>query len=68
MSLKLKSHSGAKKRFRLKSSGKVKKKKQGLRHLMENKSSNRKRHLTVMTHVDKTQEKTIRSLLTSSPL
>lgn len=63
MSLKLKSHSGAKKRFRLKPSGKVKRKKQGLRHLMENKSSNRKRHLTVMTLVDKTQEKTIRSLL-----
>ena len=63
MSIKLKSHSGAKKRFRLKPSGKVKRKKQGLRHLMENKSSNRKRHLTVMTLVDKTQEKTIRSLL-----
>lgn len=63
MSIKLKSHSGAKKRFRLKPGGKVKKKKQGLRHLMENKSSNRKRHLTVMTHVDKTLEKTIRTLL-----
>lgn len=63
MSIKLKSHSGAKKRFRLKPSGKVKRKKQGLRHLMENKSSNRKRHLTIMAHVDKTQEKTIRTLL-----
>lgn len=63
MSIKLKSHSGAKKRFRLKPGGKVKRKKRGLRHLMENKSSNRKRHLTVMAHVDKTQEKTIRTLL-----
>lgn len=63
MNAKLKSHSGAKKRFRLKPDGKVKRKKRGLRHLMENKSSNRKRHLTMMTLVDKSQEKTIRTLL-----
>ncbi len=63
MSIKLKSHSGAKKRFRLKPSGKVKRKKRGLRHLMENKSSNRKRHLGMMALVDKSQEKTIRTLL-----
>ena len=61
----MKSHSGAKKRFRLKPSGKVKRKKRGLRHILENKSSKRKRHLTLMSHVDKTQEKTIKKLLFS---
>ena len=61
----MKSHSGAKKRFRLKPGGKVKRKKRGLRHILENKSSKRKRHLTLMAYVDKTQEKTIKSLLFS---
>ena len=65
MKNKMKSHSGAKKRFRLKPSGKVKRKKRGLRHILENKSSKRKRHLTLMSHVDKTQEKTIKKLLFS---
>lgn len=43
--MKMKSNSGAKKRFQLKASGKVKRKQAGMRHLLENKSSKRKRHL-----------------------
>jgi large subunit ribosomal protein L35 len=46
--MKLKTHSGAKKRFRPKKSGKIKRKQQGLRHILSNKSSKRKRHLGVM--------------------
>ena len=50
--MKLKTHSGAKKRFRPKPSGKIKRKKQGLRHILSNKSSKRKRHLGKMDYVD----------------
>ena len=50
--MKQKTHSGAKKRFRAKSSGKVKKKAQGLRHLLEHKSSKRKRQLGSSTYVN----------------
>lgn len=42
---KLKSHSGAKKRFRFTSKGKVKYKKAGLRHLLIGMSSKRARSL-----------------------
>lgn len=63
MSYRLKSHSGAKKRFRLKPGGKIKRKKQGLRHILSKKSSKRKRHLGIMTHVGPCEEKTMRELL-----
>lgn len=43
--MKQRTHSGAKKRLRVTGGGKVKRKQQGLRHLLENKSSKRKRHL-----------------------
>ena len=46
--MKLKTHSGAKKRFRPKPGGKIKYKKQGMRHKLERKSSKRKRHLGLM--------------------
>lgn len=52
MSIKLKTHSGAKKRFRVKSRDKIKRRQQGLRHLLKNKSSKRKRHLGDMVFVD----------------
>jgi len=42
---KLKSHSGAKKRFKVSKGGKVKYKKVGLRHLLTGMSSNRGRKL-----------------------
>jgi len=47
----MKTHSGAKKRFRLKPGGKIKRKKKGLRHILSNKSSKRKRKLGMMDHV-----------------
>ncbi len=51
-SMKQKTHSGAKKRFRVKPSGKVKRKKCNLRHRLAQHSSKRKRHLGIMTYVD----------------
>jgi large subunit ribosomal protein L35 len=49
--MKQKTHSGAKKRLRAVGGGKVKRKKAGLRHLMQCKSSKRKRHLGEMAYV-----------------
>lgn len=49
--MKLKTHSSAKKRFRVTGAGKVKRKKAGLRHILVNKSSKRKRHLGKMAYV-----------------
>ena len=60
---KMKTHSGAKKRFRLKPGGKVKRKKRGLRHILSNKSSKRKRPLTLMAHVDDSNLKEVKRLL-----
>lgn len=50
--MKQKTHAGAKKRFRVKPSGKVKRKKQGMRHILSKHSSKGKRHLGQMTYVD----------------
>lgn len=50
--MKQRTHSGAKKRLRVKASGKIKRKKQNMRHLLSHKSSKRKRHLGRMTYVD----------------
>ena len=49
--MKQKTHSGAKKRLLPTGGGRVKRGKAGLRHLMECKSSERKRHLGSMTYV-----------------
>ncbi len=51
MKIKMKSHRGAAKRFRAKKGGKVKFKKQGLRHILVNKSSNVKRQKTQLAHL-----------------
>jgi large subunit ribosomal protein L35 len=48
----MKTHSGAKKRMRVKPSGKVKRRQAFIQHLLECKSSKRKRHLGQMLHVD----------------
>ena len=49
---KLKTKSGLKKRFKLTKNGKIKRKKNNLRHLLTTaKSSNRKRHLGQSTYV-----------------
>jgi large subunit ribosomal protein L35 len=49
---KMKTHSGAKKRFQLLKSGKVKRKQTRLRHLNSHMSSKVKRHLGDMIYVD----------------
>lgn len=54
--MKQKTHSGAKKRLRVTGGGKIKKKKSGLRHLMQCKSSKRKRHLGEGTYVHSANE------------
>ena len=58
---KMKSHSGAKKRFRLTASGKVKRYSQGKSHILSKKSTKRKRRSG--TYVSATQEKTIKGLI-----
>lgn len=50
---KMKTHSGAKKRFIITKSGKVKHKKMGLRHLLTGMSSNRGRKLRRSAILDK---------------
>lgn len=52
MATKGKTHSGAKKRLRAKSRTKIKRGQQGMRHLLKNKSSKRKRHLGDMLYVN----------------
>lgn len=61
--MKTKTHSGAKKRFRVKPSGKIKRKKKGLRHILVNKSSKRKRQLGSMTYTDPANKPALKKLL-----
>lgn len=63
MAYKQKTHSGAKKRFRLTGGGKVKRKQTGLRHLNSHMSSSRKRHLGDMVYVDDANMLQIRRML-----
>ena len=63
MANKAKTHKGAAKRFRLKSSGLIKRKKRGLRHILSNKSSKRKRHLGQMTFVHSSDTKGVKRQL-----
>jgi len=60
---KLKTHSGAKKRFRLKKSGIVKRNKAYLRHILSTKRTKRKRGLGKATYVFEGEVKTIRRML-----
>lgn len=62
--MKQKTHSGAKKRFKALPSGKIKRKQQGKRHLLENMSSKRKRLLGNTKYVDQANEyQVVRCLL-----
>jgi len=54
--MKMKTHSGAKKRFRAKPGGKVKRGRRGMRHLLVNKSSKRKRLLGSPAYVHSANE------------
>ena len=60
---KMKSHSGAKKRFKLTGTGKIKRYSQGTSHILSKKSTKRKRRLRTGTYVSATQEKTVKTLI-----
>jgi large subunit ribosomal protein L35 len=61
---KMKTHSGAKKRFKPTAGGKmVKRGMQNKNHILNKKSRKRKRDLRQGEYVDKTQEKTIKTLI-----
>jgi large subunit ribosomal protein L35 len=60
---KQKTHSGAKKRFKLTGSGKIKKQQSGMRHNLEVKSGQRKRRLNTDQLVSKADHKNIKKLL-----
>ena len=60
---KLKSHSGAKKRFKVTKNGKVKYKKQGLRHLLTGMPSKRGRNLRRPEILSETEVKAIKKFL-----
>ncbi|MEG0754151.1 MAG: 50S ribosomal protein L35 [Angelakisella sp.] len=65
---KLKTHSGAKKRFSLTKTGKIKRAKANKRHLLNGhgKTTKTKRRLRMGTYADKTNVKAIRLLLPNS--
>ena len=60
---KMKTKSGAKKRFTLTGSGKIKRKHAYKSHILTKKSTKRKRNLTYFTIVDKADEKNIRKMI-----
>jgi len=60
---KMKTNSGAKKRFRLTGTGKIKRKHAYKSHILTKKSTKRKRNLTYWTTVDKTNENNVKLLL-----
>lgn len=60
---KLKTHSGAKKRFKKTASGKIKRKKSGGRHLLLGKSNPRKRRLKESAYIHETQQSRLERLL-----
>ena len=62
---KMKTKSGAKKRFKLTGSGKIKRKHAYKSHILTKKSKKRKRNLTYFTTVDKADEQNIRRMLRS---
>ncbi len=60
---KLKTHKGARKRFRITASGRFKRKRAGTRHILTKKSSSRMRHLTTSAMVHETDEGRLKALL-----
>ena len=60
---KQKTHSGAKKRFKVTGSGKIMREKAGKRHLLERKESSLTRRLTGTTEVSKADTPGIKKLL-----
>ena len=60
---KMKTKSGAKKRFRVTASGKIKRAHSGKNHILTKKSRKRKNNLRKGDYVDATQQKTIKTLV-----
>ncbi len=60
---KIKTSRGAAKRFKITGTGKVKRKKQGMRHILTSKASKRKRVLRKAGLVSKTHEASIKRLI-----
>jgi len=60
---KMKSHSGASKRFKMTGSGKLRRQKAGRRHLLEHKSSTLTRRLAGTTEVAKSDTRKVKKLL-----
>ena len=60
---KMKSHKGAAKRFKMTGTGKIKRSKAYKSHLLNSKSTKRKRSLRKATYADKTNVNAIKKLL-----
>ncbi|MBF0344061.1 MAG: 50S ribosomal protein L35 [Nitrospirae bacterium] len=60
---KLKTHRGAEKRFKKTGSGKFKRNKAYKSHLLTGKASKRTRHLRTAAIVDKTNERSVKTML-----
>ena len=60
---KMKTHKGASGRFEVTKKGKLKRRRQGHNHILEKKSSKRKRRLNTETTVNAADEKRIRRLM-----
>jgi len=60
---KMKTNRGAAKRFKVKKSGKIKRKNAFRSHLLTKKSQKRKRHLRAPKYIDKTNIKEVKELL-----
>ncbi|MDD3631616.1 MAG: 50S ribosomal protein L35 [Atribacterota bacterium] len=60
---KMKTHRGAAKRFKITASGKIKRSKAYKSHILTKKSAKRKRQLSQLTIMDKSDSKRIRRLL-----
>jgi len=60
---KMKTNSGAKKRFKLTGTGKIKRKHAYKSHILTKKSTKRKRNLTYSATVEKVDEKRVKQML-----
>jgi large subunit ribosomal protein L35 len=60
---KMKTHKGASGRFEVTKKGRIKRRRSGHNHILEKKSTKRKRRLNTITKVDPADEKRIKRLL-----
>ena len=60
---KMKTKSGAKKRFRVRGSGSVKRSQAGKRHILTKRTTKNKRHLRGATAVDRTNAQAVAAML-----